>query len=131
MSSATTLPDLDTLDDHELANLHSEAGRILRERIEAELPTTIRDSIRETLDEDDDTRTPVRAVFTTTKWDNGYFWDESGAEVTFSDGSTDTLDLDDTEADEALIEHQSYLVDPLNSSDTLTVTFDPPSLHVG
>ncbi|MGW2496194.1 hypothetical protein ACWCV2_17050 [Streptomyces pseudogriseolus] len=133
MSSATTLPALDTLDDHELQTLHAETGRILRERIEADLPAVILEAIREALAEDGDTRTPLRARFSTSEWDNGFFWYAAGARVTLFDGKTEeieTLDLDETDADEALNEHASYQVDPLDSTDTLTVTFDPPSVHI-
>ncbi|MFI8206655.1 hypothetical protein [Streptomyces sp. NPDC085937] len=133
MTSATVLPALDTLEDHELQTLHAEVGRILRERIEADLPAVILEAIREALAEDGDTRTPLRARFSTTKWDNGYFWYAAGARVTFFDGKTEeieTLDLDDTGADEALSDHASYQVDPLDSSDTLTVTFEPPSVRM-
>ncbi|MGW4087033.1 hypothetical protein ACWEGS_28775 [Streptomyces sp. NPDC004822] len=133
MTSAPALPALDTLDDHELATLHAEAGRILRERTEAELPAVVLEAIREVLAENGDTRTPLRARFSTSEWDNGYFWYAAGARVTLFDGKSDeveTLDLDDTAADEALNEHASYQVDPLDSTDTLTVTFDPPSVRM-
>lgn len=130
MTSAPALPALDTLEDHELQTLHDEAGRILRERIRTDLPGLIRDAIREALAEDNDTREPVRAEFSTTEWDNGHFWYAGGAKVTFTDGTTDTVDLDHTKADEALTDLASYAVDPLDSTDTLTVTFDPPSVRL-
>ncbi|MER6616349.1 hypothetical protein [Streptomyces xantholiticus] len=130
MTTAPALPALDTLDDEELHSLYTEAGRILRERSEADLPAVVLEALREALAEEGDTREPMRAVFSTTKWDNGHFWYAGGAQVTFTDGSTDSVDIDDTHADEALTGHASYL-DPLDSSDTLTVVFEPPTVQLG
>ncbi|MFE1206396.1 hypothetical protein ACFW5V_32435 [Streptomyces sp. NPDC058762] len=131
MPSAPTLPALDSLDDYELNRLFTEAGSILLKRSEAGLPAAILETIREALDEDGDTRKPLRAVFTTTKWDNGYYWYPDGARVTLFDGKTEEIEeMDLSGAEDALTDHVSYLVDPLDSTDSLTVTFDPPSASV-
>ncbi|MFD9395008.1 hypothetical protein ACFWBB_31050 [Streptomyces sp. NPDC060000] len=132
MTTAPALLALDTLDTDELSSLYAEAGRILQERSEAELPAVILEAIREVLAEDGDTRKPLRAVFSTTEWENGYFWYADGARVTFFDGRTEEIEtVDLSSADEALTDHVSYLVDPLDSTDTLTVVFEPPTVQMG
>ncbi|MDI3101968.1 hypothetical protein QJ054_33580 [Streptomyces sp. AN-3] len=130
MLSAPALPALDTLDDYELNRLFIAAGDLLLKRSEAGLPAVILDVLREALAEDNDTRKPLRVAFTTTKWDNGYFWYSDSARVTLSDGKTEEIEqMDLSGADEALTDHVSYLVEPLDSTDRLIVTFDPPSAH--
>ncbi|MEU2969019.1 hypothetical protein ABZ687_29080 [Streptomyces ardesiacus] len=130
--AAAPLPvDLAQLDDHELNSLYSEAGRILLERCQAELPAAILEPIQEALDEDDDPRKPLRVVFTTTKWDNGYFWYPDGARVTLFDGKTQEIEeMDLSGADDILSDHVSYLVEPLDSTDQLVVRFEPPSVYM-
>ncbi|MFF7415665.1 hypothetical protein [Streptomyces lydicus] len=125
-----TAPALDTLDDEELLRLYQEIGRILRERGERELPAVVLEAIREVLTENGDTREPVQAAFATTKWDNGYFWAAGGAQVTYADGSTGSVDIDDTDADEALSDHAVYQSGSLDSGDTLTVVFQPPTVQM-
>ncbi|GAA5070579.1 hypothetical protein [Streptomyces similanensis] len=130
-TAPTPLIDLEALDDHELDSLYSKAGQILQVRSEAALPAVVLEAVRETLAEDGDTRRPLRAVFSTSKWDNGYFWYAAEVRVTLFDGRTEeieTVDLDDTDAETALTDHVSYLAEPLDSCDTLTVTFQPPTV---
>ena len=91
----------------------------------------ILEAIREVLAETGDTRKPLRARFSTTEWENGYFWYADGARVTFFDGSTEEIEtVDLSGADEVLSDHVSYLVDPLDSTDKLTVRFQPPTVEM-
>lgn len=131
MTTAPALPALETLDTDTLSSLYNEAGRILLERHEGDLPAMVLEVIREALAEDGDTRKPLRAVFHTTEWDNGYFWAPSSARVTFFDGRTEEIEtVDLSGADEVLTDHVSYLVDPLDSTDTLTIRFQPPTVRM-
>ncbi|MCG8971823.1 hypothetical protein [Streptomyces sp. CL12-4] len=129
--TTAALPALDALDDEDLNRLFTQAGSILLKRSEAGLPAVILETIREALAEDDDTRKPLRAVFTTSKWDNGYFWYTDGARVTLFDGKTEEIEeIDLSGADDVLSDHVSYLVDPLDSTDRLIVVFEPPTVEV-
>lgn len=133
MTTSPALPALDTLDDGTLYRLINDAGQILLARSEAELPAVVLETIREQLAEDNDTRTPLRAVFTTSEWDNGFFWDTAEVKVTVFDGRTEehvSLDLDETHAAEVLADHAGLQDDPLGDTDRLTVTFTPPSARM-
>ncbi|MEU9925071.1 hypothetical protein AB0H51_27950 [Streptomyces griseoluteus] len=117
---------LAALDDDVLIRLHQVTASLMEAREEAALPAAVLESVRETLAEDGITLEPKSVEFFTTEWENGFFWCDSEATVTFADGSTTTVDLDGTEAEDALTDHASWQ-DRLTGSDRLTVTFDPPA----
>lgn len=57
-----------------------------------DLVTAVLEALEAALD-DDDPR-PSNAVFTTSEWDNGYFFDTSPT-VTFTDGTKEQVEVDD------------------------------------
>jgi hypothetical protein len=122
---------LESLDDHTLGELHAEVGRILADRCSAELPATVETAVRAALTSQGITGEPVSATFTTTWWDNGYFWNEDSAQVVLADGSTIQLDLDGNDLACELADHSSWEDIAVTGSDAkLIVTFNPADVTV-
>ncbi|MFI5814926.1 hypothetical protein ACIA7S_28705 [Streptomyces sp. NPDC051643] len=122
-----------------LSHLASRADAILEARNAARLPELVRSAVGEALAAEEAALgvgvprkvqpAPLSITFTTTSFDNGYFWDESDPVVAFTDGHTRTLDLDECgDLRDELSDHAEW-VEP-KSDTTLRVTFEPAGLHV-
>ena len=121
---------LDKLSDDDLMSLRDEADGLLEDRNKAALPGKVLEAVQAALTENEpDAPAPVSVEFTTTEWDDGFYWDVQDPEITLVDGSTRTLDLSNHhgDLDGALTDHSSW-VEP-NDSSTLRVTFEPLALE--
>lgn len=145
---ALSLPDDEDDLDQTLAQLPtwqlslwaSRIDAVLESRNAVALPGLVLDAIREVVAAEQAEiglvvpltvqPAPTSITFTTTSdHDNGIFWDESDPVVTFADGTTRTLDLDECgDLRDALSDHAEW-VEPQSDS-TLRVTFTPPALYV-
>lgn len=127
---ATLTISLESLSSDDLVNLRNEADRLLEVRNTAALPGKVLEAVKTVLAANEpDAPAPVSVEFSTTEWDNGFFWDAANAEVTLADGSTRTFDLTDEHSDlEGELGDHSEWNEP-NDSSTLRVMFEPLALE--
>ncbi|MFI6688068.1 hypothetical protein [Streptomyces sp. NPDC050485] len=114
-----------------LLAIYRRAEDLMTAHSEQVLPRHVEGAVRAALDEKTTAEhgAPVTAEFETTEQDNGYVWLADETQVVLADGLRRTVNLGWTgQCRSFLVDHA--LAHEVGDDSVLTVTFDPPGLHI-